>query len=143
MATLLRLDATATPAEADLRAIETGIDTHNAPHIGPDQKVAVFLRDGEDRVRGGAVGWALSTDFLLALLYVDADLRGKGHGRAVLRETERLAVAHGCRRLMLDTHDFQAPDFYRRNGYAQVGRIDDYVHGHGRTWFRKTLVEAA
>jgi len=142
-ATGLRLDVTLAPAAADLRAIEDGIDTFNARHIGHDQSVAVFLRDGEGRVRGGAVGWVLSTDFLLSLLHVDADLRGQGHGSAILRDVERHAVAHGCRRLTLDTYDFQAPDFYRRHGYVQIGRIDDFVHGHGRTWFRKTLVEAA
>ena len=139
----LRLDVALAPAEADVRAIENGIDSFNERHLGGDTKVAVLLRDGHGRCRGGSVGWVLSTDFLLALLHVDEAVRGQGHGAAILRETERLAASLGCRRVMLDTHDFQAPGFYRRAGYLQVGRIDDYVLGHGRTWFRKILPEAA
>ena len=143
LATDLRLDVALVPAEADLCAVETGLAAYNAERRGPYRTVAIFLRDGEGRVRGGAIGRVLATDFGLAMLHVDADLRGQGHGRALLRAVEHLAVAEGCRRVLLDTSDFQAPDFYRRAGYDAIGRIDDYILGHGRTWFRKTLPEAA
>jgi GNAT superfamily N-acetyltransferase len=143
LATDLCLDVTLAPAEADLCAVETGLAAYNTERRGPYRTVAIFLRDGEGRVRGGAIGRVLATDFGLAMLHVDADLRGQGHGRALLRAVEHLAVAEGCRRVLLDTSDFQAPDFYRRAGYDAIGRIDDYILGHGRTWFRKTLPEAA
>lgn len=143
LATDLRLDVALAPAEADLRAVETGLAAYNAERRGPYRTVAVFLRDGAGRVRGGGIGRVIGSDFALAMLHLDADLRGKGHGRALLAAVERLAAGQGCRRVLLDTSDFQAPDFYRRAGYAVIGRIDDYILGHGRTWFRKTLPEAA
>jgi hypothetical protein len=34
---------------------------------------------------------------------------------------------------------FQAPDFYRKLGYEEFGRLDDFPPGHSRLFFRKNL----
>jgi len=40
---------------------------------------------------------------------------------------------------MLATHTFQAPGFYRKQGFVEVGRIPDYPRGHAQVWFVKQL----
>ncbi len=56
-------------------------------------------------------------------LYLDAALRGQGHGRALLQTAERWALAQGCRRAVLWTdisfHD--AHRLYERLGYVRTG----------------------
>jgi ribosomal protein S18 acetylase RimI-like enzyme len=37
------------------------------------------------------------------------------------------------------THGFQAPDFYRRLGFEQVGELKDYPRGHSDVVFRCRL----
>ena len=40
---------------------------------------------------------------------------------------------------MLDTFDFQAPGFYLKNGYDQIGEINDFPKGRKRIYFSKKL----
>jgi hypothetical protein len=52
-------------------------------------------------------------------------------------QAEEIARARGCVGVYLGTISFQAPDFYRRHGYTESGRIDGYPPGHTRHWFMK------
>jgi hypothetical protein len=52
---------------------------------------------------------------------------------------EREALGRGCRQAILDTHSFQAPDFYPRLGYLLCGTADDYPVGHQQLYFQKRL----
>ena len=57
----------------------------------------------------------------------------------MLAQAEAIARERGCVGIRLDTVSFQAPAFYRRHGYVEFGRIDDYPPGHTRFWFMKRL----
>jgi hypothetical protein len=39
----------------------------------------------------------------------------------------------------VDTFGFQAPEFYRKLGYREFGRLDDFPAGHSRSWLTKAL----
>lgn len=40
---------------------------------------------------------------------------------------------------MLDTFDFQAEEFYLKNGYTAIGEIENFPKGHKRIYFSKKL----
>jgi ribosomal protein S18 acetylase RimI-like enzyme len=74
-------------------------------------------------------------------MFVSGAARGRGHGRALLAELERLAMASGCRHVRLFTTAVlvEARALYESAGYNVVGTVPD----GDRTdlWLEKTLSE--
>jgi ribosomal protein S18 acetylase RimI-like enzyme len=71
---------------------------------------------------------------------------GRGAPRRRLRrapagEAEDEARSRGCHAVWLDSFSFQAPGFYRRLGFHEFGRLDDYPAGHARHFLWKPLSE--
>lgn len=60
-------------------------------------------------------------------MFVTAPARRRGHGRTLLAELERLAVANGCRRVRLFTTEVlvEARALYESVGYRVVGTVPD------------------
>ena len=63
--------------------------------------------------------WWAADDCLLEDLFVAADARGHGLGRALVEATVRLARERGCRRVELDVNEHNAPALalYRSFGF--------------------------
>ncbi|MFD5709582.1 GNAT family N-acetyltransferase [Streptomyces pharetrae] len=79
---------------------------------------------------GGLVGHTWATWLQVTYLWVDERHRGAGLGGRLLAEAERIARdERGCGAVRLETWDFQAPDFYRKQGYEVVCVIPDYPPG--------------
>ena len=93
------------------------------------------LRDGE--LVGTLVGSTNISWLHVSLLAVSPAARRSGVGGSLLRRAEEIGRERGCIGAWLDTYDFQAPDFYPRFGYAEVGRIDDMPPGRCRYFFSK------
>jgi GNAT superfamily N-acetyltransferase len=72
-------------------------------------------------------------------LWVDEAARHRGLGTELLYRVESEAKKLGCTMSHLDTFDFQARDFYERNGYELFGALDDCPPGHKRYYLKKAL----
>jgi len=73
-------------------------------------------------------------------LFVPAELRGQGQGTRLLRAVEQEARLRGCEQILLETHDFQAPEFYRRFGFEVTSVIEGYPRGHSSIIMVKPLL---
>ena len=62
-----------------------------------------------------------------------------GWGSRLLREIENIAAQEGCSLIHLDTFDFQARDFYLRQGYELFGTLEDCPENHCRYYLQKKL----
>ncbi|WP_432151551.1 GNAT family N-acetyltransferase [Streptomyces sp. bgisy029] len=90
----------------------------------------VWALDEHGAVAGGLTGRTWAYWLHVELLWVDARHRGSGLGSHLLAEAERVArTERACTRSRLETWDFQAPDFYRKQGYEEIGRVEDYPPG--------------
>jgi ribosomal protein S18 acetylase RimI-like enzyme len=120
------------PKPEDVRVLEDRIYDFNVARTGFDDGkfVAAFLRDAEGLTIGGLFGWTWGATCYIRYLFVPAALRNQGYGSRLMRAAEREARLRGCTQIALETHDFQAPDFYRRLGFEVVGRIEGYPSGH-------------
>ena len=135
----LSLDDVAKSDEDPFVVLNAMLGAHNAEHVGPAAHVPlwVFARDPTGKVQGGLRGqtyWSWGT---IDVLSVAPAYRRQGVGSRLLAKAEEIARSRGCLGIRLDTTSFQAPDFYRRHGYSEFGRIENYPPGHSRIWFMK------
>jgi GNAT superfamily N-acetyltransferase len=135
----LALEVTAAPAEADRHAVGRGLGAYNRAAYGKlaREERWILARDAAGAVQGGARcelawGWVY-----VDWLWVAEGLRRQGLGARLLAAAEALARGNGCLGVHLNTWSFQAPDFYRKQGYAEVGRVEDMPPGAARYWFAK------
>ncbi|MEV5171512.1 N-acetyltransferase [Streptomyces flaveolus] len=118
-----RLWETNTAASPVLAALRGTPDERDTP-------LHLWALDTAGGLAGGLVGHTWTTWLHVTYLWVDAAHRGTGLGTRLLAEAERIAATdRGCMASRLETWDFQAPEFYRRQGYEVVCVIPDYPPG--------------
>jgi ribosomal protein S18 acetylase RimI-like enzyme len=129
------------PAEADRLALREKLYAFNLARArpAPHTPLAIFVRDDDGAVRAGIYGFLWGGMLEIDMLYVDEAWRGRGLGRRLVRAMEQAAVARGGRTAILDTFDFQALAFYRREGYEILAELSGYGAGHTKYFLRKTL----
>lgn len=76
---------------------------------------------------------------VIDILWVKEDCRKEGYGSALLNEVEIIAKEKGGKLVHLDTFDFQAKDFYLKNGYEIFGVLEDCPEGHKRYYLKKDI----
>ena len=131
------------PSEADRAAVLAPLRAYNIARAGDPRvrPVAVLLRDAGGDPVGGLWGRCSYDWLFIELLAVPEAHRGAGHGRALMERAERIARAHGCTGIWLDTYDFQARGFYERLGFDLFGTLDDHPAGRQRFFLRKRFQE--
>lgn len=73
------------------------------------------------------------------ILWVDEQYRGHRLGTKLLNEIEKIALEEKCSLIHLDTFDFQAKDFYIKQGYEVFGVLEDCPVNHCRYYLKKKL----
>jgi ribosomal protein S18 acetylase RimI-like enzyme len=131
----------ADPAQTDVHFLRDRIDEFNMTTTGIHDggEFACFVRGAANEIVAGLYGWIWGGCCDVRYLWVREDLRQRGYGSALLAAAEREAAARGCRVVVLETHSFQAPDFYRRHGYEIVSHYEGYPAGHRKYHLRKQL----
>ena len=125
----------------DVKVVLEGLRSFNQRHAGPSNRsrLAVFLRDPGGRVVGGLIGETAWRWLYVDAFWIDEAVRGKGYGREMLRTAEERARLRGCTHAYLDTFDFQALPFYRKEGYEVYGTLEGFPPGHRRYYLSKAL----
>jgi len=138
----LRLVRAERPDAADEQSIRDRLDGWNVVVTGRDDwgPISIFLRDEEDRIRGGVLSEFWAGWLHVKFLWVDEECRRHGWGTKLLEAAEATARERGCGNVHLDTFSFQAgPDFYRRFGYEVFGVLEEHPAGHTHYFMRKRL----
>ena len=137
----LSFDEVTQPAADPFAVLNALLNDHNNRQVAPANHVPLWLfaRDPSGKVQGGIRGQTYWSWCIIDVLAVAEPYRHQGIGSRLLVRAEEIARMRGCIGIRLDTMSFQAPEFYRRRGYMEFGRIDDYPPGHARHWFMKRL----
>ncbi|MFN9476417.1 GNAT family N-acetyltransferase [Acidovorax sp.] len=103
------------------------------------QPVRLDVRDRHGRLVAGIRSYVFVYWLQTDVLWVAEDQRGKGLGARLLGMAEAQGKALGARNAKLETFEWQARDFYLKQGYGEYARIDDYIQGQYLALMRKPL----
>jgi GNAT superfamily N-acetyltransferase len=131
---------TDSPGRAAETAIEDGLTAYNLQRAGHvDARPLAVLVKGSDGVVGGLVGRTTLGLFFIDLIFLPDTARGAGLGTQVMAMAEAEARRRGCTAATLFTITFQAPEFYARRGYRELGRVECAPPGYTRVCMTKPL----
>lgn len=103
------------------------------------EEFAAVIKDSNSRIIAGASGHTWGGCCQLSQLWVHESARKQGLGMSLMMAVEAHALSRNCPQIVLSSHSFQAPDFYRRLGYIERARISGYPEGHSDIFFTKCL----
>lgn len=137
----LKLQLEAEPTPDEIRLLEEKLYEFNSAATGIDdaRSLAIFARAPDGEIQAALCGHTWGGCCEIRQLWVHQALRRRGIGRALVDAAESEARSRGCRQIVLQTHSFQAPDFYRKLGFEIVGAVENYPEGHQHLVLRKTL----
>src|SRR5262245_22344058 len=122
------------------REILKGLRAFNTKAIGrfDFKPLSITLRE-----RGAIVGALYGETYLswmyISLFWIADEFRGKGFGSKIIQAAEKEARKRGVKNAYVDTFSFQAPGFYKKLGYREFGKLNDFPAGHSRSWLTKAL----
>jgi GNAT superfamily N-acetyltransferase len=129
------------PSLEDIRFLEDGLIDFNNQTTGitDGSFIGIFLRGSDGSRAGGLYGWVWGSTCYVRYLFVVESQRKHGEGTRLMRAVEAEARARNCRQIVLETHSFQAPGFYRKLGFEVIGRVDGYPLGYQYLTLAKRL----
>ncbi|NGO40957.1 GNAT family N-acetyltransferase [Streptomyces ureilyticus] len=106
---------------------------------GRPTELSVRVTDTAGELVGGLTGWTWGTLCAVEMLWVREDQRRAGWGARILRAAEEEGARRGCIDAIVSSYTFQAPGFYRAQGYRETGRLTGVPGGHEDVYFHKSL----
>ncbi len=103
---------------------------------------ALLAYEGEKMI-GSIIGKIFFNWLHLDLVWVDEAYRGKGMGRELLSAARKQAETMKLTGIETWTQSWQAPEFYKKQGYEEFAVIDDFTPGRKRHAFRLYLEKSA
>ena len=123
-------------------AVSDGFLRHAQSQDAPEYEskplkwVCVDRHEGIRAVLTGSILW----DWIYVdELWVHPESRDAGMGRALMERMEVYAESLKLEGVWLWTQSWQAEAFYRRLGYQEFSRFENFPKGHSRIGFRKQL----
>lgn len=131
-------------SQRDRDYVRNKVVEHNMTQLPEELKtskeeIGFNLKDDQGKIVVGITGTVYWRHLHIDFLWADKNLRHTGYGSQLLSEIEQVAREKGCRLIFLDTFSFQAPDFYKKNGYQVFGVIEDHPKGFNQYFLQKRL----
>ncbi len=125
----------------EIKIIEDSLDMYSAsqcemPFEEAFEIIGRCIKEGGE-IKGGIVTeLELKVGIHIRTFWLDESVRGKNLGTKLLREVEEEGKEKGATFAYLETFDFQAKDFYEKNGYGIFATLD-YPTGNTMYFMKK------
>jgi GNAT superfamily N-acetyltransferase len=138
---VLRIECLPELNAADRAAIVAPLDvfSRGRGYAWQPAPIVLALRTDAGGIAGGLIGEVGWGWLRIDILAVAEEFRGRGWGRKLVGEAERMALSSGCHSSWVDTYSFRSPGFYLRLGYRVFGELPDYPEGQTRYFLTRRL----
>ncbi|MDQ0429868.1 ribosomal protein S18 acetylase RimI-like enzyme [Planomicrobium stackebrandtii] len=107
----------------------------------PIEQMSFIVRNEAEEIIGGLTATGFWRHLHIDFLWVDPAARGQRIAAKLMAQAEVYARSKGHRLMIVDTLSFQAPEFYKKQGFSEFGAIKDFPEGHSHHYFEKWLTE--
>lgn len=111
----------------EMDVVHAGLGRYVDEQIGNKRDgigIKLVIRDSADDIIGGLLAFTTMSNLIVELVWLDEQYRGRGLGKKLILEAERIAQEHGCIAVQASALSFQSPEFFRRMGYTVFGMSD-------------------
>jgi GNAT superfamily N-acetyltransferase len=129
------------PEQALIDFLDQKINEFNLQNweVKEQKPIAIKITNARSEIIAGVAGITFGDWFLLDTLWVSESLRGKNLGSKLLNDIEIAAINRGCKKVLLDTLNFQAMPFYQQHGYSVQWTQQGYPRTGCKHFMVKTL----
>lgn len=123
-------------------AVSEGFSEHSRLVSAPDytkQRFKWTLEGRQSELLGVLTADALWDWLYIDELWISSERRSEGLGKTLMQKAEEFARNAELEGIWLWTQSWQAEGFYRKLGYAEFTRFENFPKGHCRIGFRKAL----
>lgn len=116
-------------------------NTHSkrSPQDEEYKKFIIVVKKNQQIIGGGIAYSSLYYIGYIDTLWVDEKFRNQSIGTKILSLLESKLREYGCELCHLDTFNFQAPVFYKKNGYEIFGELHHKKQNITEYFFKKDL----
>jgi GNAT superfamily N-acetyltransferase len=139
-----RLVVTDSPAADAEAVIRDGLSDYNFSKAGyrDYRPLAILVSDPETgEVVGGLLGGTSFGLLRIDRFFLPESLRKQGLGSKIIKAAEEEGRQRGCSRALLTTLSFQAPGFYKRQGWEVLAELEGEPPAPSRFLMTKRLAD--
>jgi len=124
------------PEQVDL--FRKGLGQYNAQFVLQEfVPFSIVLENEKGEIVGGIKGQSFWGRLHIETLWIHQAYRKQGLGKKLIAMTEIAAKERKCKGIDLDTMTFQAPGFYEKMGFRQIGELPNYDNEFKRIYYAK------
>ncbi|TFG06929.1 GNAT family N-acetyltransferase [Candidatus Thorarchaeota archaeon] len=115
--------------EENAKILHQGLHQHVVMHVGDGYKgtkIKLVIRDQSGGFVGGLSAWTTLQNLIFDYIWIEERFRGKGLGKILMLEMERIAKESGCTASQAYSFSFQSPGFFEKMGYKVLGISNGY-----------------
>lgn len=129
------------PSKKEIDFVRESLIQFNDNCVGKDNHTTLNIveYDVNGNIIAGILGGTYWGWMYVDILWVDENYRKRGIGTKLLSEAEKEAARRGCHHVHLDTMSWQAPEFYKKQGYEIIAVLPDIPNGNKKYLLIKAL----
>lgn len=129
------------PNPEDLQILTNGLLAHHkaSGHPRKTDHQTILLKNDLNKTVGIVLISFLWNGMKIESLWIEESLRGEGWGKILMESAEAEGIKRGCDFAYTDTFTWQAPNFYKKIGYEEYGKLENFPEGNSLTYLKKNL----